>query len=68
MTEVLTDEVESSSEHLRVVEFRRTWLLHAGYKPKNARKIAHETSIDWHFACELHDRCSDESLCMKILF
>jgi hypothetical protein len=52
----------------RVVNFRLQWLLHAGYKTRNAEKIANDLSVDWHFACDLRGKCSDERLCMKIIF
>jgi len=74
MTQVLTESQEVadaphfSKEHMKVVNFRLTWLLYAGYKPGNADKIAHATDIDWHFACDLRKKCSSECLCMKILF
>lgn len=74
MPRVLTESAEVASEphysqeHMKVVNFRLEWLLHAGYKPGNADKIAHATRIDWHFACTLRENCDDEHLCMKILF
>jgi hypothetical protein len=56
------------TEYTKVINFRETWLRHAGYNKANASKIAREASIDWHFACELYERCTNEALCMKILF
>lgn len=64
MIEVL----DRAPEEQKVIDFRLQWLLHAGYKVRNAEKIAKDLSIDWHFAVKLHDECEDEKLCMRILF
>ena len=69
MAKVLTNEInELSKEDQRVINFKLTWLLDAGYEIPNARKIANDSSIDWHFAVDLRKNCSDEDLCMDILF
>lgn len=52
-----------------VVDWRLKWLILDGqYKPKNAEKIAVDTSIDYRFAIDLRKNCQDEKLCMRILF
>lgn len=72
MTRVLTkkpeDDFEIAPERRKVIDFRLEWLRAAGYTKRNAELIASDLSIDWHFACDLRQRCVDESLCMRIIY
>lgn len=67
MTDADTYE-ELSTEAQKVVDWRLEWLLRDGrYKTGNAERIALEMDIDYKFAIELHKKCDNERLCMKIL-
>ena len=63
----MEDVVELSREAERVIKWRKDW-LRVHYSPRNANKIARDTSIDLHFAVDLRNRCEDEGLCMRILY
>jgi hypothetical protein len=72
MTNVLTDtdldEIELSSEAVKVIAWRLKWLRAAGYSKRNAQTIAEVPTIDWRFACNLLKNTNDQELAMKILF
>ena len=55
-------------ERNRVIDFRRDWLRASGYNKHNADLIASDLELDWHFACDLRTKCTDEVLCMRILY
>lgn len=61
-------EVELENETTKVVKFRQEWLRAAGYSKRNAELIASDLDLDWHFAHDLRKKCSDEDLCMRILY
>lgn len=60
MTEVV-EEVD------KVLDWRTQW-LRVHYQKVNAIKIAKDTSIDLHFAIDLRKNCTNEDLCMRILY
>ena len=74
MAEVLTDidldenDYRRQPDHIKVLTWRTQWLSAAGYNIRNNDKIARDTSVDLHFACDLRKRCEDEKLCMRILY
>lgn len=49
-----------------VVDWRLKHLL-TQYTIENAERIAN-SDIDYRYAIDLHQKCIDEKLCMKILF
>lgn len=68
LTDIDLDEMEIKDEPTRVFHWRYDWLKSAKYSKPNAIKIAKDTSMDLHFAVELRERCTDEELCMRILY
>lgn len=67
MTKVAVRDEHEITEQERVINFRLLWLMTV-YKRKNAEKLANDLSIDWHFAYDLRQKCTDEDLCMKVIY
>lgn len=46
-------ETEKPPERDRVIMFKMQWLIHAGYSPDNAERLASTDSVDWHLAVDI---------------
>jgi predicted metal-binding transcription factor (methanogenesis marker protein 9) len=68
LTDIDLDQQELSPEMQRIIDHRLRWLLDAGYKTRNAERIADALAVDWHFARDLLKNGCDERTAMKILF
>ena len=59
-------------ERDRVIEWRYTWLVAAGYSKRNAKLIATDVTLDWRYANTLLRNATakgyDESFVMGLLF
>lgn len=67
MSKVAVRDEAEITEMQRVIDFRLMWLLTV-YGRRNAEKIANDLTVDWHFAYDLRNKCTDESLCMRVIF
>jgi len=60
-------EEDDHSERDRIVSWRASQLLEAGYDPRTAEEIARCSQIDLHKACEMLEQGCEPDLAAKIL-
>jgi len=66
-TETIDDLLEGELEISKIIRWRKRQLVYAGFSMDNAERIAVDTRIDYHYACDLLRNSGNEELTVKII-